>query len=136
MNQGLLHGRGILYQLSYQGSPITEVASHIFAIFYSLEVSYEVEPPLKRRGVHKGQGVPETTKPESRALEAVLESFGLNLKPGFKTYSLFLRLFSKMDVLYSTRVYRIPTMCQVLLKDTRMGSEWNQVPALMESAVQ
>ena len=68
-----------------------EVAFHIFAIFYSLEVSYEVEPTLKRRGVHKCQGVPETMKPESRALETVLESFGLNLKPGSPKWTCFIQ---------------------------------------------
>ena len=52
-----------------------EVAFHIFAIFYSLEASYEVEPTLKRRGVHKCQGVPETMKPETRVLEWVAIAF-------------------------------------------------------------
>ena len=52
--------------------------------------------------MHKGQGVPETMKPESRALEAVLESPGLNLKPGFKTYSLPKTVLQDGRVLFNT----------------------------------
>lgn len=33
---------------------IMEVAACNFAIFYSLEVSYKVQPTLKRKGVHEG----------------------------------------------------------------------------------
>ena len=41
-NQGLLHCRQILYQLSYQGSPIaTETASYIF--FFSIRVVEQLD---------------------------------------------------------------------------------------------
>ena len=78
-----------------------EAAPHIFASLF-IRSELQVELTLKRRGVRKGQGVPETMKPESRALEAVLEPLGLSLKPGFKTYSLPKTVLQDGCVLFNT----------------------------------
>ena len=164
-NPSLPHCRQILYRLSHQGNPrILERVVYPFSSRSSWPEIEQGSPALQRDSLptellgkpNHGSGIPyfchilfirselrgwahtqEERSPQmpggswnNEAGKQSIRNSSRIIWPEFKAW------ISKMDVFYSTRVYRIPIMCQVLLKDMRIVSEWNQVPALMGFAVQ